>query len=174
MLLTLSIYRNGVVKMGSKVFTTKKMKLEKKAWLKKGLIGSAIVAVLASAVFGTYMLVNEDKPSSGRRSHQSASTSNSILPAFATSESAQPRSRSFSKLGFDSEKKSSTKGSKHLGKKKDKHKKLASKKDHKKSKAKKFAGAKKSKKDKLAAHKKHGKKQLTHKKHKGAHKLAQK
>jgi hypothetical protein len=159
--------------MGTKIFTTKKMKLEKKAWLQKSIIVSAVIAILGGACFGGYTFLKDDvqsndRPSSKRYAERATPSfsSRSLLPAFATSNSENHGKPSTKQAGHGSKKHGSSKKSDFASHKKHKGK---------KHKSKKIASGKKHKKNKLAAHKKHHKKHLTHgKKHKTDKQLAQK
>jgi hypothetical protein len=167
--------------MGTKIFTTKKMKLEKKAWLQKSIIVSAVIAILGGACFGGYTFLKDDvqsndRPSSKRYAERATPSfsSRSLLPAFATSNSENHGKPSTKQAGHGSKKHGSSKKSDFASHKKHKGKKTASM-HGKKHKSKKIASGKKHKKNKLAAHKKHHKKHLAHgKKHKTDKQLAQK
>ncbi len=148
-------------KMGSQLFTSKKMKLEKASWLKKGIIGTVVVAVLSAAGFGVYSWAGSESqaPQESRKSRSTTANEpkrTSFLPSFATSSNSV-------KSNFSGKKQAEHKS------KKSKSQKVAS---HKKHKGKKVASHKKHKGQKVASHKKHkGHKLASNKKHKG-HKLA--
>ena len=146
--------------MSSKLFTSKKMKLEKKNWARRSIIGTVVVAILGAAGFGVYSMTGERSEPS--RPSQKTSVYNSTraqLPAFAdTSNNRKALSGKKPVASKVAHKKKSN------GKQK-----LASGKKSKKHKNHKYASKKKNgKKHHVAKHKKHTKKHLagksTHKK----------
>jgi len=132
--------------MGSQLFTSKKMKLEKASWLKKSMIGMTVMAVLSAAGFGIYSWAGSDSqaPQESRQSRTNTASEpkrTAFLPSFASS--------------------SNTVKSNFSGKKQAEHK-------SKKSKGHKVASHKKHKGHKVASHKKHkGHKFASHKKKHG-------
>jgi hypothetical protein len=151
--------------MVGSAFTTKKMKLERKNWLRKTMLGTAIVAMLSGIGFGAYKLM-DDEQGSERSSRQTSnhfnrqSNPNTALPRFAENGAKSVRKAVDGKRHLVAQQKSSK--SSKAGKK-SKIKKIA---HHGKHKGHKWAKNQKHKGHKLAKHKKHGKHQLAHNKHK--------
>ncbi len=166
--------------MGQTIFTTKKMKLESKSWVRKTIVGTVITAILGAGAFGAYMLVNQsesESEASSRSRHQasnydSSGARKSMLPAYAQQNDA------FSSLGdskrhISSHSKTKNAISNKSKSSKGKHFASAHNKKHKRHLGKKYAKMSKHNKHKVAAHKKHGKKHLAHSKH-GKKKIAHK
>jgi len=154
--------------MVGSAFTTKKMKLERKNWLRKTVLGTAIVALISGISFGAYHFMSSDQGSeranhrktSNRVTQQSAP--NAALPKFANSGDMNMRKAVGGKRHLTAQ----AKPSKPV--KKSKIKKIAHNGKHK---GHKWAKNHKHKGQKLAKHKKHGKHQLAHSKrtHKQKH-----
>lgn len=164
--------------MASKIFTTKKMNIEKKAWVRRSIIISAVIAIIGGVGFGGYMLTKED-PSMPMENRQVNRTMNDMpsnpssakpyMPAYSKSAAdTSPFSQAQStQSGFAKKESHSKKRSAHVSKHK-KHKVAA----HGKHKKHKYAGHKKHSKHKIATHKKHHKHKIAaHKKH-HKHKIA--
>ena len=165
--------------MGSQLFTSKKMKLEKASWLKKSMIGITVMAVLSATGFGVYSWYCSEStaPQESRRTKAHTASEpkrSSFLPSFASSSNSVKSDFSGKKQSEHKSKKAKSntvaskkkhKGHKVGSKKKHKGHKFASKKKHK---GHKFASKKKHKGQKFASKKKHGKK-MAHKKGKSTH-----
>jgi hypothetical protein len=146
--------------MVGSAFTTKKMKLERKSWLRKSMIGTAIVAVLSAGGFGAYKLTDTEEPShpTSQRNSSNNRVENS-LPKFASSMSMNQ--------SISGKRKHATHAKTAKPVKKSKIKKLAR---HGKHKGQKLARHGKHKGHKLTVHKKHGKHHVAHnKKHHSKH-----
>jgi hypothetical protein len=181
--------------MRQTIFTTKKMKLERKSWWQKTMIGGVITAILVGGAFSAYKLVEHDDStsrSSSAQHNQSNQTSRSmsiygkepVLPAYAR------QSDPFASLNgksSDRSSKSSHHARSNASQERSAKKKLnaTAKKKDTKSKSKTVVKTKKTKKKTLASNKKLSKKHLadgnhkkkkkmTHKKNKSSHKIAQK
>jgi hypothetical protein len=147
--------------MVGSAFTTKKMKLEKKDWLRKSMLGTAIIAVLSGVAFGAYHLITNDPTSQSDRSRYTSTASpkrqgsSAALPKFASSGNSGLRHAIHGK----NKPKSSTKTPKAA--KKSTVKKLTHQGKHK---SQKWAKHHKNKSQKLAKHKKQTKHHIAHNK----------
>ena len=155
--------------MVKSVFTTKKMRLEKKSWARKSVIGTVIVAVLGCVGFGVYKVAGSQEPLiSSTSKHNRAEPA---LPKFATSSAAGVGKKVSTKTSLMPSKSKSHKAQLAKSGKHKSHKvaKMNKGKKHKLAKH-----SKSSKGKKIAKHHKSGKHQkLSHRKHKNrGHKLA--
>jgi hypothetical protein len=157
--------------MVKSVFTTKKMRLEKKSWVRKSVIGTIIVAVLGGVGFGVYKVAGSQEPVIASTSKYNRAEP--VLPKFATSSSAGMSQMRPAKIALMPSKAKAHKA--HVAKSSGHHKKghkVA--KSHKIKKHKLAKHSKGVKGKKFAKHHKSGKHhKVAHRKHKAhGHKLA--
>jgi hypothetical protein len=166
--------------MASKLFTTNKMKIEEKSWLKRNMKAAAATLALSSVGIGTYFYMSSgpsDLSSTSAESRPSETKPQKAQPAFANSLDSSSKNLDMQgkNLGKGNFNKTLTPGIESL--QIDKSGKLAHKAPHKgtkyahhkKHKSSKYAHHKKHKSSKYAHHKKHkGSKYAHHKKHKGS------
>ena len=159
--------------MASNLFTTNKMRLEKKSWLQRNFKAVAGAAMLCIAGFGAYNYMQPSQPSDmtvrqGNGTQVKPVEATKALPAFANS--LKPSIAGLQ--GKVTPEGKHSKGRESLKISKSGHPKGQKIAGYKKQKGQKIAGYKKQKGQKIASHKKHkGHKFTSYKKHKG-HKIA--
>jgi hypothetical protein len=166
--------------MASNLFTTNKMRLEKKSWAHRNFKAIVAATALSIAGFGVYYYMQPSLPSETMASEANKTKVKPVeggkaLPTFANSvkpsvQGFQGKATPVVKHSKNHESLKLSKSGKHKGHKFASHKKHKGHKfaSHKKHKGHKFESHKKHKGHKFASHKKHkGHKFTSHKKHKG-------